>query len=53
MTHTVSGTPYFDQRAKEVLRKMIWQAAAAAFSGVEVLTDCVMSNHLGRSSASG
>ena len=43
MTHTVSGTPYFDQRAKEVLRKMIWQVAA--FSGVEVLTYCVMSNH--------
>jgi REP element-mobilizing transposase RayT len=51
MTHTVSGTPYFEQRAKEVLRKMIWQVAA--FSGVEVLTYCVMSNHLGRSSASG
>ena len=43
MTHTVSGTPYFDRRAKEVLRKMIWQVAA--FSGVEVLTYCVMSNH--------
>jgi REP element-mobilizing transposase RayT len=43
MTHTVSGTPYFDRRAKEVLRKMIWRVAA--FSGVEVLTYCVMSNH--------
>ena len=50
MTHTVSGTPYFEQRSKEVLRKMIWQVAA--FSGVEVLTYCIMSNHLGRSSAS-
>jgi REP element-mobilizing transposase RayT len=50
MTHTVSETPYFDMRAKEVLRKMIWQVAA--FSGVEVLTYCVMGNHLGRSSAS-
>ena len=29
---------------------MIWQVAA--FSGVEVLTDCIMSNHLGRPSAS-
>ncbi len=43
MSHTVSGTPYFDERAKEVLRKMIWQVAD--FSGVEVLTYCVMSNH--------
>jgi len=25
MTHTVAGTPYFDNRAKERLRKMIWQ----------------------------
>jgi REP element-mobilizing transposase RayT len=43
MTHTVSGTPYFENRAKEVLGKMIWQVAA--FSGVEVLTYCIMSNH--------
>jgi putative transposase len=44
MTHAVSGTPYFDGCAKEVLRKMIWQVAA--FSGVDVLTYCIMSNHL-------
>jgi putative transposase len=43
MSHSVSGTPYFDDRAKEVLRKMIWQVAD--FSGVDVLTYCVMSNH--------
>ncbi|MFP4259593.1 MAG: transposase [Opitutales bacterium] len=43
MSHTVAGTPYFDNRAKEILRKMIWQVAA--FSGVEVLTYCVMGNH--------
>ena len=43
MSHSVSGTPHFDDRAKEVLRKMIWQVAD--FSGVEVLTYCVMSNH--------
>jgi hypothetical protein len=43
MSHVVSGTPYFDARAKEMLRKMIWQVAD--FSGVEVLTYCVMSNH--------
>lgn len=28
MTYVVSGTPYFELRAKEVLRKMIWQVAA-------------------------
>ena len=43
MSHTVSGTPYFDDLAREVLRKMIWQVAV--FSGVEVLTYCIMSNH--------
>ena len=43
MSHSVSGTPYFDDRSKEMLRKMIWQVAD--FSGVEVLTYCVMSNH--------
>jgi hypothetical protein len=25
MSHTVAGTPYLDDRAKEILRKMIWQ----------------------------
>ena len=43
MSHSVNGTPYFDDRSKEVLRKMIRQVAD--FSGVEVLTYCVMSNH--------
>ena len=43
MSHTVSGTPYFDDFAREVLRKMIWQVAV--FSGVDVLTYCIMSNH--------
>jgi REP element-mobilizing transposase RayT len=43
MTHTVAGTPFFDDLAKEVLRKMLWQVAQ--FSGVEVLTYCIMSNH--------
>jgi hypothetical protein len=33
----------FDDRAKEVLWKAIWQVAD--FSGVEVLSYCVMSNH--------
>ncbi|WPJ94878.1 transposase [Coraliomargarita algicola] len=43
MTRTVNGERLFKSRDKEVLRKMIWQIAD--FSGVEVLTYCVMSNH--------
>jgi REP element-mobilizing transposase RayT len=43
MTRTVNGELLFNDREKEVLRKMIWQVAD--FSGVEVLTYCVMSNH--------
>ncbi|HAV14351.1 MAG TPA: transposase [Opitutae bacterium] len=43
MTRTVNGALLFKDREKEVLRKMIRQVAD--FSGVEVLTYCVMSNH--------
>ena len=43
MTRTVNGERLFGDREKEVLRKIIWQVAD--FSGVEVLTYCVMSNH--------
>jgi len=43
MSHTVAGTPNFNARCKEILRKMIGQVAA--FSGVEVLTYCIMGNH--------
>jgi len=43
MTRTVNGEGLFGKREKEILRKMIWQVAD--FSGVEVLTYCVMSNH--------
>jgi len=43
MTRTVNGARLFDDREKEMLRKMIWQAAD--FSGVEVLTYCILSNH--------
>jgi len=43
MTRTVNGERLFEDRAKEVLRKMIWQVAN--FSGVRVLTYCLMSNH--------
>ena len=43
MTRTVNGEVLFNRREKEVLRKMIHQVAD--FSGVRVLTYCVMSNH--------
>ena len=43
MTRTVNGERLFKDREKEMLRKMLWQVAE--FSGVEVLTYCVMSNH--------
>jgi len=43
MTRTVNREMLFDDRAKEMLRRMIWQVAD--FSGVEVLSYCVMSNH--------
>ncbi|MGZ0656256.1 transposase [Coraliomargarita sp. W4R53] len=43
MTRAVNGEMLFKDRDKEVLRKMIWQIAD--FSGVEVLTYCIMSNH--------
>jgi Transposase and inactivated derivatives len=43
MSRTVNGERLFGDREKEVLRKMLWQVAE--FSGLEVLTYCVMSNH--------
>ena len=43
MTRTVNGEFLFKDREKEVLRRMIRQVAD--FSGVEVLTYCIMSNH--------
>ncbi len=43
MTRTVNGEMLFEDREKEMLRKMLWQVAD--FSGVEILTYCVMSNH--------
>ena len=49
MTRTVNGEMLFKNREKEVLRKMLRQVAD--FSGVEILTYCIMSNHLVRSSA--
>jgi REP element-mobilizing transposase RayT len=43
MSRTVGNAFLFEDREKEVLRKMIWQVAD--FCGVEVLTYCIMSNH--------
>ncbi|MFP4157491.1 MAG: transposase [Opitutales bacterium] len=43
MSRTVDGAHLFGDREKEVLRRMLWQAAD--FSGVEVLTYVVMDNH--------
>ncbi|MFO8027123.1 MAG: transposase, partial [Opitutales bacterium] len=43
MTRVVNGERLFGDGEKEVLRRMIHQVAD--FSGVEVLTYCVMSNH--------
>jgi hypothetical protein len=43
MSRVVGGQFLLGDREKEVLRKMLWQVAD--FSGVEVLTYCIMSNH--------
>lgn len=43
MTRTVNGELLFEDREKEILRKMIRQVAD--FCGVQVLTYCIMSNH--------
>jgi len=43
MSRTVNGASLFKNREKEVLRKMIHRIAD--FSGVEVLTYCLMDNH--------
>jgi len=43
MSRVVGGQLLLGDREKEVLRKMLWQVAD--FSGVEILTYCIMSNH--------
>ncbi len=43
MTRTVNGELLFEDREKEMLRKMMHQVAD--FCGVQVLTFCIMSNH--------
>ena len=44
ITRAVGGELLFGDAEKEVMRKQLWRVAA--FCGVEVLTYCVMSNHL-------
>lgn len=43
MSRTVNGAALFKNQEKEILRKMIHQVAD--FSGVEILTYCLMHNH--------
>ena len=43
MRRTVNGEFLFEDREKEILRKMLRQVAD--FCGVELLTYCIMSNH--------
>ncbi len=43
ISRSVAGAFLFDEVAKERLRRQMWQVAD--FSGVEVLTYCLMSNH--------
>ena len=43
MTRTVNGEHLFEDREKEMLRRMLWQVAD--FSGVEILTYCILNNH--------
>jgi putative transposase len=43
MTRTVNGEQLFDDVAKEVLRKQLWQVAD--YCGLEILTYAIMSNH--------
>ena len=43
MTRTVNKEKLIDRVAKEVLRKQLWQIAD--FSGVEVITYCILSSH--------
>src|SRR5882762_5519378 len=44
ITRTVNGERLFDDVAKEVLRKLIWRIAD--YTGVEILTHTILSNHL-------
>jgi putative transposase len=43
MSRTCSGEPLFDEVEKEALRRVIWRMAE--FSGIKMVTYCVMGNH--------
>jgi putative transposase len=43
VTRTVNGAFLFEDADKEMLRRMLWQVAE--FSGIRVLTYCLLSNH--------
>jgi hypothetical protein len=43
MSRTCGGEVFFDDIEKEALRRVIWRMAE--FSGIKVLTYCLMSNH--------
>jgi len=43
MSRTVNGEFLFDDQAKEMLRKMLWQVAD--FTGVKIITYTLMANH--------
>ena len=43
MTRTVNGERLFDDVAKEILRKQLWQVAD--YCGVQILTYAIMANH--------
>ncbi|MBP7947634.1 MAG: transposase, partial [Verrucomicrobia bacterium] len=44
MSRVVGGQRLLGPLEKEKLREMLWQQAA--FSGVEIITYCLMSNHI-------
>jgi hypothetical protein len=43
MSRTINGERLFDDSAKEILRKQLWQIAD--FCGVQILTYAIMANH--------
>jgi REP element-mobilizing transposase RayT len=43
ISRTTGGERWFDETAREVLRKQMWQVAE--FCGVQVLTYALLSNH--------
>lgn len=43
MSRAVKEMPFWDEQTREAMRKQLWRVAE--FSGVQVLTYCLMSNH--------